>query len=86
MIMTLFDLLSVIFAGCLVIISGAFIERLWFAKKHFRLRQAHDDYLKFEDLPTVSVCIPARNENQAIEACLERVLASDYPKNGSNCA
>lgn len=80
MIMTLFDLLSVIFAGCLVIISGAFIERLWFAKKHFRLRQAHDDYIKFEELPTVSVCIPARNEHQAIEACLERVLASDYPK------
>ena len=78
--MTSFDLVSMIFAGCLMIISGAFLERLWFAKKHFRLRQAYDNYLKFEDLPTVSVCIPARNEKQAIEACLERVLASDYPK------
>ena len=80
MIMTSFDLLSIIFAGCLMIISGAFLERLWFAKKHFRLNQAYDDYRRFEDLPAVSVCIPARNEHQAIEACLERVLASDYPK------
>ncbi len=32
------------------------------------------------DLPTVSVCIPARNEMHAMTECLERVLASDYPK------
>jgi len=32
------------------------------------------------DLPTVSVCIPARNEVHAMTECLERVLASDYPK------
>ena len=30
--------------------------------------------------PTVSVCIPARNETHAMTECLERVLASDYPK------
>lgn len=80
MLMTSFDLLSIIFACCLVIISVAFLERLWFAKRHFRLRQPYDDYLNFEYLPTVSICIPARNEGRAIEACLERVLASDYPK------
>lgn len=33
-----------------------------------------------DDWPTVSVCIPARNETNAMTACLERVLASDYPK------
>lgn len=33
-----------------------------------------------EEWPTVSVCIPARNETNAMTACLERVLASDYPK------
>lgn len=31
-------------------------------------------------LPTVSVCIPARNEMHALAECLERVLASDYEK------
>lgn len=30
--------------------------------------------------PTVSVCIPARNETHAMTRCLEQVLASDYPK------
>lgn len=32
------------------------------------------------DPPSVSVCIPARNENHAMAECLERVLASDYKK------
>lgn len=32
------------------------------------------------DNPSVSVCIPARNETHALAECLERVLASDYPK------
>jgi len=32
------------------------------------------------DAPTVSVCIPARNETHAMTQCLERVLASDYRK------
>ncbi len=31
-------------------------------------------------LPTVSVCLPARNETNAMTACLESVLASKYPK------
>jgi hypothetical protein len=32
------------------------------------------------DLPTVSVCIPARNEDEQLEECLQSLLASDYPK------
>ncbi len=32
------------------------------------------------ELPTVSVCIPARNETDDLAACLDSVLASDYPK------
>lgn len=32
------------------------------------------------DLPSVSVCIPARNEHHALADCLERVLASTYEK------
>jgi cellulose synthase/poly-beta-1,6-N-acetylglucosamine synthase-like glycosyltransferase len=31
-------------------------------------------------LPTVSVCIPARNETADLPACIESVLASTYPK------
>jgi glycosyltransferase involved in cell wall biosynthesis len=33
-----------------------------------------------DELPTVSVCIPARNEMHALEQCLEYILASDYGK------
>ncbi len=33
-----------------------------------------------KDVPSVSVCIPARNEAHALADCLERVLASDYQK------
>ena len=32
------------------------------------------------DLPTVSVCITARDETHAMTQCLERVVGSDYPK------
>lgn len=32
------------------------------------------------DLPSVSVCIAARNETSGLEACLQSLLASDYPK------
>lgn len=32
------------------------------------------------DLPTVTVAIPARNEDEQLESCLRSILASDYPK------
>lgn len=32
------------------------------------------------DMPSVSICIPARNEKRAMAGCLERVIASDYEK------
>lgn len=31
-------------------------------------------------LPTVSVCVPARNETQDLPACIESIIASTYPK------
>lgn len=33
-----------------------------------------------DDLPTVSICISARNETHAMTQCLERVVATEYPK------
>lgn len=33
-----------------------------------------------DELPSVSVCIPARNETHAMAECLEQVLESDYSK------
>lgn len=47
-----------------------------------RFRRQHNATLpdKLSELPTVSVCIPARNETHAMTQCLERVVASTYPK------
>jgi chlorobactene glucosyltransferase len=35
---------------------------------------------RLDDAPTVSLCIPARNETHALEDCLATAIASDYPK------
>ena len=51
--------------------------RLYRSMKRSRLP---DDVPAAVDVPSVSVCIPARNETHAMAECLERVLASDYPK------
>lgn len=36
--------------------------------------------LSDKDLPSLSVLVPARNETDALQWCLERLTASDYPK------
>lgn len=33
-----------------------------------------------EELPTLSVAVPARNETDDLQACLQSLVASDYPK------
>ena len=45
--------------------------------RQFRIKKLYTAAL---EAPSVSVCIPARNEMHAMAACLERVLASDYRK------
>ncbi len=45
-----------------------------------RTRFPKEDPKKPNELPSVSVCISARNETHAMTQCLERVIASDYPK------
>ena len=55
------------------------LRQIRFAAIHFNPPQQQtrrsDDLL-----PTVTVCIPARNEDHAMADCLQRVLASTYPK------
>jgi len=38
------------------------------------------DNLSDRELPSLSVLVPARNETESLEACLNRLVASDYPK------
>ncbi len=37
-------------------------------------------HLSDQELPTISVAIPARNETEDLEQCLQSIIASDYPK------
>lgn len=61
----------------LFVVAGFVFWRLWRAFALFRIRRA---LMGVKDLPSVSVCIPARNEMHALASCLEKVLASDYEK------
>ncbi|MBC7868793.1 glycosyltransferase [Candidatus Saccharibacteria bacterium] len=60
--------------------SVFFAWKLMFAFKHFKMKKLLSEPRIFKDLPSVSVCIPARNETHAMTQCLERVIASRYPK------
>ena len=61
-------------------LAGFFGYKLATAYKKFSININYSDRGMLEDLPSVSVCIPARNETHAMTQCLERVVASNYPK------
>lgn len=63
-------------AALLLLVAFRIIRALRRFKRHQLLSSAS----MIEDMPSVSVCIPARNEGHAMTDCLERVLASSYPK------
>lgn len=54
--------------------------KLMFAFSHFKMKKLLSTPAMLDELPSVSVCIPARNETHAMTQCLERVIASTYPK------
>lgn len=56
-----------------------FFGQLWWNTRRYR-PTSPVDALPLSRLPTVSVCIPARNEDHALVECLTSVLASTYPK------
>jgi glycosyltransferase involved in cell wall biosynthesis len=72
-IIVIYTLLTVLLGVLLL----SFAIRLELGIRRFRIRR---QYTPAIELPSVSVCVPARNETHAMTQCLERVLASDYPK------
>ncbi len=64
----------------LTFVGVYFAWKLMFAFKHFTIKEQHGAPYSLRDTPSVSVCIPARNEAHAMTECLERVIASNYPK------
>ncbi len=73
MIIVIYTILTVLLGALLL----TFAFRLELALKRFRIRK---NYTPAIEAPSVSVCVPARNETHAMTQCLERVLASDYAK------
>jgi chlorobactene glucosyltransferase len=57
-----------------VVVIGLRLDR------SFALFRVRKHYTAAVTAPSVSICIPARNETHAMTQCLERVLASDYKK------
>ena len=76
---------SLIFLGVAVsflvgiIVNIYFFGQIWRNTRRYKLR-VPDSVTLLSALPTVSVCMPARNEDHALAECLTSVLASDYPK------
>lgn len=64
--------------GAIVVIDLLVLARLMRAFRLLKLPATPGS--QRNDLPTVSVCIAARNETHAMTQCLERVVSSDYPK------
>lgn len=75
MTLILYVLLSM--SSIVTLVAGARIIRLL---RRFTVRNLAKVPQSDDDLPTVSVCIPARDEMHAMTQCLERVVASTYPK------
>jgi glycosyltransferase involved in cell wall biosynthesis len=77
---TSYELILYIIFVLLTLISVFFVWKLMFAFKNFKMKKLLSVPSMLRDLPSVSVCIPARNETHAMTQCLERVIASTYPK------
>lgn len=63
-----------------LIVDLVLFYRLLWGLKYFTPLPTGQNRRSEDEWPTVTVCIPARNEKHAMTSCLEAVVASDYPK------
>jgi chlorobactene glucosyltransferase len=59
-----------------IFIGGMFI--VYWLHNQYRLDIVVEPALPPHDAPLISVCVPARNEERNIRACVESILAQDY--------
>lgn len=78
--MTIPEIWQLLLGVALGVIGLVFLVRITSRIKKFRPCQVDTRYLNLKEAPSLTVCIPVRNEKHAIHDCLERVLASNYPK------
>lgn len=73
-------MITYLFLGAAFGLSLVIWARLRAAFKLFRISLPALNINDVDALPSVSLCIPARNETHAMTACLESALLSTYPK------
>lgn len=76
-------MLQVILFVLYAILLGIFALAVWrlrYAYTHFKMKVLPTNARTKDFLPSVTVCIPARNETHAMTDSLQRVIASTYPK------
>lgn len=73
------EIIMALWLAACVAIGVYILGQLWWNTRRY-YAQAPSKELTLAQLPTVSVCIPARNEDHALTECLTAVLASNYPK------
>ncbi len=78
--MTNLDLIKLLLSIFYIIFGSVIFKKLFYAYRKFKILKKEYNYISDEDLPTVSVCIPVRNEGKVVEDSLNKILASDYPK------
>ena len=66
--------------GASLLVTSVVLYRLSSSIRRFHKRKMLSPAGMLYDLPSVTVCIPARNERHVMTRCLENVLASKYPK------
>jgi glycosyltransferase involved in cell wall biosynthesis len=74
------DTITLLELGSVVSLLGATVLFATTVYSMLRWRIRRLDIEKLTSLPTVSICIPARNETQDLPECIESVLSSTYPK------
>src|SRR5215208_1996423 len=60
-----------------ILIGGIFI--VYWLHNQYHLEIVVCPTLPPTNAPLISVCVPARNEERNIRACVESILAQDYP-------
>ena len=61
-------------------LSGFLLVQSLRTTKQYRFPSERLKDLDLSHTPSVTICIPARNETSAMTSCLEAVISSDYPK------
>ena len=80
MIEIMLEIIIYISYGLLLIIAGLVGRQLWLALRRFTPPTFTSELGSEVDMPSVTVCIPARNEMHALAECLDKVIASDYER------